>query len=332
MGDQFRVGLIGSGSWATAIAKMVLTNTNVLNWWVRREETKEYLEAHGRNPNYIQSIIFDPKTLRISTDIQTVIDASDLVIFAVPSAHLHALIQKTQPQGLEGKIIFSAIKGMVVEYNSIPARYLHKELQVPYERIGLIAGPCHAEEVAREKLSYLTVACPDLNLAQGVADLLATRYIRVNTTEDVFGAEIAAVLKNIYAIAAGIALGLGYGDNFLSVLISNASQEMKRFLAAVHEVDRDVKESPYLGDLLVTAYSPHSRNRTLGLMIGKGYSVKEAIMEMTMVAEGVNGALGIFKMNERFQARLPIADAVYRILHEKMSPVIEIRLLTEELS
>ena len=226
----------------------------------------------------------------------------------------------------------SAIKGMVVKYDSIPARYFHKEFQIPYDRIGLIAGPCHAEEVAREKLSFLTVACPDLHIAQSVADALKTRYIRVKTSEDVFGTEIAAVLKNIYAIAAGMALGLGYGDNFLSVLISNASQEMKRFLAAVHEVDRDVKESAYLGDLLVTAYSPHSRNRNLGMMIGKGYSVKGAIMEMNMVAEGYNGSEGIFQMNKRFQARLPISDAVYRILHERMSPVIEMRLLVEELS
>jgi glycerol-3-phosphate dehydrogenase (NAD(P)+) len=165
-----------------------------------------------------------------------------------------------------------------------------------------------------------------------LADLLTTRYIRVAVSEDVFGTELAMVLKNIYAIAAGIALGLGYGDNFLSVLIANAAQEMQRFLAAVHQVDRDVKGSPYLGDLLVTAYSPHSRNRTLGMMIGKGYSVKGAIMEMDMVAEGFNGSRGIHLMNQRFQVQLPIADAVYRILHERMSPVIEMRLLTEELS
>ena len=221
---------------------------------------------------------------------------------------------------------------MVGEYHSIPARYLHKEFGVPYERIGLVAGPCHAEEVAREKLSYLTVACPDQAIAQTVADAMATRYVKIQTSEDVFGAELAAVLKNIYAIGSGIAMGLGYGDNFLSVLISNASQEMKQFLAAIHEHDRDVKESTYLGDLLVTAYSPHSRNRTLGVMIGKGYSVKGAIMEMNMVAEGFNGSNGIFHLNKKFEVEMPIADAVYRILHERMSPVIEMRLLTEELA
>lgn len=332
MSENLRFGLLGSGSWATAIAKMLLTNVDTLNWWVRREETKAHLEQHGRNPNYIQSISFDTTKLAVSTSMQEVIDQSDVLIFAIPSAHLDDAIQDQKVSGVDQKLLISAIKGMVVKYDSIPARYLHKEFKVPYDRIGLIAGPCHAEEVAREKLSYLTVACPDLEIAQTVANSLKTRYIRVSTSEDVFGTEIAAVLKNIYAIAAGIALGMGYGDNFLSVLISNASQEMKAFLAAVHELDRDVKKSPYLGDLLVTAYSPHSRNRNLGMMIGKGYSVKGAIMEMSMVAEGYNGAEGIFEMNKRFKAQLPIADAVYRILHERMSPVIEMRLLIEELS
>jgi glycerol-3-phosphate dehydrogenase (NAD(P)+) len=326
------IGLLGSGSWATAIAKMLLNNIETLHWWVRREETAEYLTMYGRNPHYIQSIAFNPAQLDVSTDMQAIIDRSDIVIFAIPSIHLHDTMKRHKPQGLADKVLFSAIKGMVVEFDSIPARYLHKQFGTPYDAIGLIAGPCHAEEVAREKMSYLTVACPDLAPARVLADLLANRFIRVKTSQDVFGTELAAVLKNIYAIAAGIAHGLGYGDNFLSVLISNASQEMKAFLAAVHRVDRDVKESPYLGDLLVTAYSLHSRNRTLGTMIGKGYSVKGAIMEMDMVAEGFNGSQGIHEMNKKFQVPLPIAEAVYRILHEKMSPVIEMRLLVEELS
>ena len=332
MSQEPRIGLLGSGSWATAIAKMLLTNLGELHWWVRREETAEYLAHYGRNPHYIQSIAFPPTALKVTTNMQQVVDACDLLIVAIPSVHLHATFEAHRPQGMADKVIFSAVKGMVVEFDSIPARYLHKQFLIPYERLGLIAGPCHAEEVAREKLSYLTVACPDAGLSRRMADLLSTRYIRVAVSEDVFGTELAMVLKNIYAIAAGVALGLGYGDNFLSVLISNAAQEMQRFLAAVHQVDRDVKASPYLGDLLVTAYSPHSRNRTLGMMIGKGYSVKGAIMEMDMVAEGFNGSRGIYQMNQRFQVQLPIADAVYRILHERMSPVIEMRLLTEELS
>jgi len=311
---------------------MLLTNMDELHWWVRREETGEHLMEFGRNPNYIQSIEFDNQKLRVSTDMQSVIDACDILIIAIPSGFLDVTMKEYEPKRLQDKIIISAIKGMVVEYHSIPARYFHKEFGVPYDRIGLIAGPCHAEEVAREKLSYLTVACPDLDVADTVGGALTTRYIRVKTSEDVVGAELAAVLKNIYAIGAGIATGLGYGDNFLSVLISNASQEMKRFLAAVHEHDRDVKESAYLGDLLVTAYSPHSRNRTLGMMIGKGYSVKGAMMEMNMVAEGFNGSKGTFHLNQEFKVDMPIADSVYRILHERMSPVIEMRLLTEQLT
>jgi glycerol-3-phosphate dehydrogenase (NAD(P)+) len=332
MPSNLRYGLIGSGSWATAIAKMVLTNKEQLNWWVRREETRDHLKAYGRNPHYIQSIAFDTEKIMVSTMMQEVIDASDVLIFAIPSIHLDEVIQAQKPDRLKDKIIINAIKGMVVEYDSIPARYFHKQFGIPYERIGLLAGPCHAEEVAREKLSYLTMACPDLELAQTLSEAFTTRYIRVQTSQDVVGAELAAVLKNIYAIGAGIVLGLGYGDNFLSVYISNASQEMKRFLAAVHELDRDVKESTYLGDLLVTAYSPHSRNRTLGMMIGKGYSVKGAMMEMNMVAEGFNGSKGINRMNEKFVVDTPIADSVHRILHERMSPVIEMRLLTEELA
>jgi glycerol-3-phosphate dehydrogenase (NAD(P)+) len=332
MPSNLRYGLIGSGSWATAIAKMVLTNEEHLSWWVRREETREHLMQFGRNPHYIQSIAFDPNKLTVSNSMQEIIDASDVLIFAIPSIHLDEVIQAHNPQGMEEKIIINAIKGMVVEYDSIPARYLHKQFNVPYERIGLLAGPCHAEEVAREKLSYLTMACPDLELAQTLSEAFATRYIRVQTSQDVVGAELAAVLKNVYAIGAGIVLGLGYGDNFLSVYISNASQEMKRFLAAVHQMDRDVKESTYLGDLLVTAYSPHSRNRTLGMMIGKGYSVKGAMMEMNMVAEGFNGSQGIHRMKEQFSVETPIADSVHRILHERMSPVIEMRLLTEQLA
>ena len=326
------VGILGSGSWATAIAKMLCTNVDTLYWWVRSEETASELQQYGHNPRHSQSISLPTAKLQVTTDMQAVVDACDVLVVAIPSLYLNDVFRERSIQGLASKVVFSAIKGMVAEYDSIPARYLHKEFDLPYENIGMICGPCHAEEVAREKLSYLTVACPNLGHAEAFAELLETRYIRVQTTHDVVGAELAAVLKNVYAIAAGIAHGLGYGDNFISVLVSNASQEMKRFLAAVHEVDRDVKGSPYLGDLLVTAYSPHSRNRTLGTMIGKGYTVKSAILEMDMVAEGFTGSQGIHGMNQKFEVDIPIAEAVYRILHEKMAPSIEMRLLSDELS
>ena len=327
-----KVGILGSGSWATAIAKMLCQNVDTLHWWVRSEDTAEELMKYGHNPRYIQSISFPQHKLDVTTDMQKVIDACDVLVVAIPSLYLHEVFQNSAIKGLESKVVFSAVKGMVAEYDSIPARYLHKAFDIPYQNIGMICGPCHAEEVAREKLSYLTVACPNEAHAEEFAELLETRYIRVQTSDDVFGAELAAVLKNVYAIAAGIAHGLGYGDNFISVLVSNASQEMKRFLAAVHEIDRDVKGSPYLGDLLVTAYSPHSRNRTLWTMVGKGYTVKSALLEMDMVAEGYTGSQGIHGMNQKFKVDIPIADAAYRILHEKMSPSIEMRLLSDELS
>ena len=326
------VGILGSGSWATAIAKMLCHNVGTLHWWVRGQETADELMTYGHNPRYIQSISLPKDKLRVTTDMQAVADACDVLVVVIPSLHLDSAFRERNITGMEGKILFSAIKGMVSEYDSIPARYLHKAFGTPYDNIGIICGPCHAEEVAREKLSYLTVACPTLTHAEWLAERLETRYIRVQTSDDVFGAERAAVLKNVYAIAAGIAHGLGYGDNFISVLVSNASQEMKRFLAAVHEIDRDVKGSPYLGDLLVTAYSIHSRNRTLGTMIGKGYTVKSAILEMDMVAEGFTGSQGIHALNQKFDVDIPIAEAVYRILHEKMAPSIEMRLLSDELS
>ena len=327
-----KVGILGSGSWATAIAKMLCQNVDTLHWWVRSEDTAQELMKYGHNPRYIQSVSFPQHKLDVTTDMQKVVDACDVLVVAIPSLYLHEVFRNSAVKGLETKVVFSAVKGMVAEYDSIPARYLHKAFDIPYENIGMICGPCHAEEVAREKLSYLTVACPNEAHAEEFAELLETRYIRVQTSDDVFGAELAAVLKNVYAIAAGIAHGLGYGDNFISVLVSNASQEMKRFLAAVHEIDRDVKGSPYLGDLLVTAYSPHSRNRTLGTMVGKGYTVKSALLEMDMVAEGYTGSQGIHGMNQKFKVDIPIAEAAYRILHEKMAPSIEMRLLSDELS
>ncbi|MGY8885034.1 MAG: NAD(P)H-dependent glycerol-3-phosphate dehydrogenase, partial [Flavobacteriales bacterium] len=208
-------------------------------------------------------------------------------------------------------------------------RYLHKRFDIPYDRIGIICGPCHAEEVARERLSYLTVACPETDHAELFAPLLRTRYIKVSTSDDVFGAELAAVLKNVYAIGAGLARGLDYGDNFISVLISNAATEMKRFIDTAHDIDRNIKSSPYLGDLLVTAYSVNSRNRTLGMMVGQGYTVKAAVIEMNMVAEGMTGSKGIYEMNKRLNVDMPIAESVYRVLHERMSPILEMRLLSD---
>ena len=330
------IGVLGSGSWATALVKMLCENVEELNWWVRSQDTIDHIVRHGNNPKYIESIQFQVEKLKLTTDMKVVIESSDIIIVAIPSMFLDdafndAFGEDSSFTPFSNKLVFSAIKGMISKYNSIPARYLHKRFDIPYEKLGIICGPCHAEEVARERLSYLTVACPDTTQAEIFAPFLRTRYIKVSTSDDVFGAELAAVLKNVYAVGAGLAHGLGYGDNFISVLISNAAIEMKRFIDVVHDIDRNIKSSPYLGDLLVTAYSVNSRNRALGTMVGGGYTVMAAVIELKMVAEGMTGAKGIFEMNKDFKVEMPIADAVYRILHERMSPVLEMRLLSDQL-
>jgi glycerol-3-phosphate dehydrogenase (NAD(P)+) len=330
--DKPRVGVLGGGSWATAQVKLLCKNTDKVHWWMRNKEAIDHIRQFGHNPNYIQSIEFEKEQLHVTDNLQEVVDNSDYIIVAIPSAFVHEAFQHYKPLGLENKVLFSAIKGVINEFDSIPARYFHKQLGVPYENIGIVCGPCHAEEVAMEKLSYLTIGCSDIEKADCMAGMLGCRFMKTNTTEDVFGAELAAILKNVYAVASGICHGLGYGDNFQAVLISSAIREMERFIDTVHEVHRDVKSSAYLGDLLVTAYSPYSRNRTLGTMVGKGYSVKWATIEMNMVAEGYYAAKGIHEINKKFNADIPIADAVYRILYEKISPVMEMRILTDKLS
>ncbi|MFM7813615.1 MAG: NAD(P)H-dependent glycerol-3-phosphate dehydrogenase [Flavobacteriales bacterium] len=327
-----RVGVLGGGSWATAQVKLLCNHSDQVNWWMRNKEAIDHIRQFGHNPNYIQSIEFDLEKLNVTDDLQAVIDESDYIVVAIPSAFLHETIQHYKPTGLENKVLFSAIKGIINEFDAIPARYFHKQLGVPYENIGIVCGPCHAEEVALEKLSYLTIGCHDIEKANEMAKILACRYIKTTTTEDVFGAELAAILKNVYAVASGICHGLGYGDNFQAVLISSAIREMERFIETVNETHRDVKSSAYLGDLLVTGYSPYSRNRTFGTMVGKGYSVKWATIEMNMVAEGYYATRGIHEINKKFGADIPIADAVYRILYEKISPMMEMRILTDKLS
>ena len=330
--SNYKVAVIGGGSWATAIVKMLLNNCDEVGWWLRRQETVDFVKKFRRNPNYLQSVELNTDKLRISTNIVDVIEHCDLFILAVPSAFVFQIFDGVKIKDIEKKVGFSAIKGIIPEYHSIPARYIHKQFDIPYESIGLISGPCHAEEVALERLSYLTVACQNEELAQFVADKLACRYIRTTTSEDIFGTELSAVLKNVYSVAAGICHGLGYGDNFQAVLISNAIQEIERFVDTVNPIHRDVKSSAYLGDLLVTSYSYFSRNRTFGSMIGKGYSVRSAQVEMKMIAEGYYAVKSIIEMNKKFEVKIPICEAVYRILYEGISPVVEMKILSENLT
>ena len=332
MSEKPIIGVIGGGSWASAIVKMLSENPEKIHWWMRNEESAEHLRKYRHNPKYLQSVEYDVEKINVTTDLDQVVESSEWLIMATPSAFLAEVFVDFPVEKMKGKVIFSAIKGIVPEFNAIPARYFHKTFGTAYEDIGIIAGPCHAEEVALERLSYLTLACKDEEKANMMAEVLKCRYIKTAVSEDLFGTELSAVLKNIYAIASGIFSGLGYGDNFQAVLISNAIQEIENFSDAVNPLHRDVLTSAYLGDLLVTAYSKFSRNRTFGFMIGKGYSVKTAQLEMEMIAEGYYAVKSIMEINKKFMVDLPIVEAVYNVIYQRISPVVEMRILADRLS
>jgi len=328
MSTKLKVAVIGGGSWATAIVKMLSENLEEIGWYMRSVYIVEHIKINKHNPNYLSSAELHPEKLFFTHDINEIIDYADYLIFAVPSAFLKTELDKIDVS-LQGKVIFSAIKGIVPESGLIVGEHFHEKLQIPFENIGVITGPCHAEEVAMERLSYLTIACQDQEKAKILADLLASRYIKTKISDDIIGTEYAAMLKNIYAIAAGIAHGLGYGDNFQSVLMSNSIREMKRFIKKVHEMKRNINNSAYLGDLLVTGYSTFSRNRMFGNMIGKGYTVKSAMFEMRMVAEGYYATKSAYKINQKNKAKTPIIDTVYAILYEQKDAKREIQKLTD---
>jgi glycerol-3-phosphate dehydrogenase (NAD(P)+) len=330
--SQKKYAVIGGGSWATAIVKMLSENCSEIGWYMRNESAIEHLQTEFHNPNYLSSVEFDVSTLKLSSDINEVIENADVLIFAIPSAFLH---QELSPLtvSLTDKIVFSAIKGIVPESSLIVGEHFHKEYNIPFENIGVITGPCHAEEVALERLSYLTIACANTEYSTLIANSLSSWYIKCKLSDDIIGTEYAAMLKNIYAIAAGIAHGLGYGDNFQSVLMSNGIREMKRFIKKRHKMKRNINDSAYLGDLLVTGYSVFSRNRMFGNMVGKGYTVKSAQMEMNMVAEGYYATKSAYKLNLSSEkvARTPIIDAIYSIIYEGKNPKTVFKKLTEKL-
>jgi len=326
------ISVIGGGSWATALVKILSDNNCRISWWMRNEKAVAFINEHHHNPNYLRSVELHMDRLELSNDLNSVISKSNILIFAVPAAFLKAALDPTDPSLFKDKMLVSSIKGIVPEDNVIVGEYFHQSLEVPYDKIGVIAGPCHAEEVAQEKLSYLTVASQNPDLTTLLSESLSCRYIKVTESDDIYGTEYASVLKNVFAIASGIFHGQGYGDNFQAVLISNAIREIKRFVDAVHPIDRDIKDSAYLGDLLVTAYSQFSRNRTFGNMIGKGYSVKSAQIEMDMVAEGYYAVNCIKEINKTYQVDMPIMDMVYNVLYENISPFLETKLLTDKLT
>lgn len=330
MDHNKKFAVIGGGSWATAIVKMLCENLDQVGWYMRSVYAIEHIKRNDHNPSYLSSVEFDVKQLHLSNDINEIVKEADVIIFAIPSAFVYNEL-KNLTVDLKGKIIFSAIKGIVPETGLIVGEHFNEHYNIPFEDIGVLTGPCHAEEVALERLSYLTIACADNEKAEFVASKLSSDYINCKTTDDIIGTEYAAVLKNIYAIAAGIAHGLGYGDNFQSVLMSNSIREMKRFIKKVHKMKRNINDSAYLGDLLVTGYSVFSRNRLFGNMLGKGYTVRSAQLEMSMVAEGYYATNSAYKINTEKGARTPILDAVYSILYENKNPKKVFKKLADKL-
>lgn len=329
--EGLRFALIGGGSWATALAKLLLNHQESIWWYIRDEESIEKLQNTGHNPFYLQAVHFDPKRLQLSTDINEVICNADVLLFAIPSAYFMDMAVKIRCN-LDDKFIITAIKGMVPIDNISIAEYFHLNHQVPFSRIGVVSGPCHAEEVAMERLSYLTLSSKYIEVARSMCDIFSCSYIRTIPGTDIYGVEYAAVLKNIYAVAAGVCHSLGYGDNFMAVLITNSFHEMRDFLHASHpDKNRHTSTSAYLGDLLVTCYSQFSRNRTFGSMIGKGYSVQSAQHEMNMVAEGYYGAKCIYDINQKYKVHMPIAEAMYKILYEHKYPAYIVKQLSEQL-
>ncbi len=323
--------MIGGGSWATAIIKMLGENLDSIYWWMRNEDAINHIKKFGHNPNYISSAELKKTKINITSDINEIVNEADCLILAIPSAFLKKTLDSIIVP-IDDKFIVSAIKGIVPENNTIIGDFLRDHHNLDVNNIAVLTGPCHAEEVAMERLSYLTIASQNIKKANWFAKQLSCRYIKTNVSDDIYGTEYAAIIKNIVALAGGICHGLGYGDNFQAVLISNAIREIKRFVDVVKPIERDIKESAYLGDLLVTAYSQFSRNRMFGEMIGRGYSVDAAHLKIKMVVEGYYAVKCIYETNLTRKINMPITEAVYHILYEKKSPKNQMRLLSEGLN
>ncbi len=329
MKKDTKVAVLGGGSWATAIIKMLSENLETIGWYMRSIYAIEHIKRNNHNPNYLSSAELHPKQLDLSNDINEIIENYDVLIFAIPSAFLASELENLTCS-FDKKIICSAIKGIVPETGLIVGEHFNQKYNVPLENIAVIAGPCHAEEVAMERLSYLTIGCLDKDKSELIKNCITGRYIKATLSDDIIGLEYSSMLKNIYSIACGIAHGLGYGDNFQAVLMSNAIREMKRYNKKIYRQKRNINNSAYLGDLLVTGYSIFSRNRMFGNMIGKGYTVKSAMMEMNMVAEGYYATKSAFIKNDG-KAKIPIIEAVYQVLYEHKEASVIFKNLTEKL-
>ncbi len=318
------IAVIGGGSWATALIKILSEQPVKVQWWLRNQADAAYIGQYGHNPHYLSDVQLNRRKVSVCPRVEEAVAGATHVILAVPAAFVQSALAGLPPEALSGKVVVSAIKGMIPAQNLLVTDWVENDYGVSPGHLCVIAGPCHAEEVALEKQSYLTIASADVAQAEGVARLLTCRYVQASALDDVYGVEYCAVMKNIIALACGITHGLNYGDNFQAVLVSNALQEIRRFLDAIHPRSRDLSASVYLGDLLVTAYSQFSRNRTFGNMIGRGYSVKSAQVEMNMIAEGYYAVKSIHEINRQYGVFMPITEAVFHILYEKAPPALEV--------
>lgn len=325
-----KITIFGGGTWATALAKIMLNHEKHINWYMRRPEQIEDFKKTGHNPSYLSNVEFNLDRITFYSDITQAVEDSDTIVLAVPSPFLKSHLEKLNTS-LANKFIISAIKGIVPPENLLVTDYLEQYYNVSPQNMAIVGGPCHAEEIALERLTYPTIACVDIQKANAIAQVFNNRFVRASVSNDVAGIELAAVLKNVYAIASGICHGLKYGDNFQAVLVSNAISEMERFVDIVSPIERKIQDSAYLGDLLVTCYSSFSRNRTFGAMIGKGYSVKAAQVEMEMIAEGYYGTKCVREINGKYNVDIPVADMVYRILYENAPAHLEVKILREQI-
>lgn len=323
-------GLIGYGSWATALAHTLQVNKQSIWWHIRNQEVLESIQTEGRNAKYLYDIEFDKDLINATEDINEVVRNSDIIIIAAPSAYLKNFLKDLE-EPLDNKFILSATKGIVPEDYKTITEYFRDTYNLTYDQLGLISGPSHAEEVSRNKLSYLTVACTDEENSQIIGSRFSTPNMQIRYSHDIYGIEYAGILKNIYALAGGLAVGLGYGDNFRAVLTAASAKEMTRFIQESYPFERNTMESAYLGDLLVTSYSSFSRNRRLGQLIGHGCTVKSALNEMTMIAEGYFASECIKHINERHNVSMPIAEMVYDVLYKRANPRRRMKELTTQL-
>lgn len=326
-----RLTIAGGGSWATALTKIFSESGVDVCWYLRSESHARRVKEEGRNPNYLSYLQLPMRHIHPVSELEEALEFSDHVLFAIPSAYLEASLGKLEPPLLQHKKVIVSIKGVVTEANLLPSDFLSQRFGLEERQIAVIGGPCHAEEIAMERKTYVTIASRNEELAASIAGSVTSHYIRAIVNEDPLGVEYAAILKNVVGIACGIAEGLNYGDNFQAVLVSNALREIRQFLEAVDPAGRDLSQSAYFGDLLVTAYSDFSRNRTFGHMIGRGYTVQLAHMQMNMVAEGYFAVKGVYGLSRKVNLEMPVISAVYRILYNHISPYIEFKLLENKL-